>query len=182
MGGKTDYCPESVTSVCTGLESRSKQSPNFVVTCDPAADSSTLTNADVVVVAVGGVFGHEGSDRTNISLPQEQQEAINSVLGQISANKVVLVLVNGDPIALDAYKGTIPTIVEALEGGQSGGAGLASVLFGDVSPSGMLPFTVYPDAYVSKVPMSDMSMRANSSTGSPGRTVGPSMHMLVEKR
>lgn len=52
-------------------------------------------------------------------------------MASVGANKVVLVLMNGDPIAIDAFKTTIPTIVEAFEGGQAAGTGLASVLFGD---------------------------------------------------
>lgn len=52
-------------------------------------------------------------------------------MAQVGASKVVLVLMNGDPIAIDTFKTTIPTIVEAFEGGQAAGTGLASVLFGD---------------------------------------------------
>ena len=49
----------------------------------------------------------------------------------VGAKKGVLVLMNGDPLAIDPIKTTIPTIVEAFEGGQAAGTGLASVLFGD---------------------------------------------------
>jgi beta-D-xylosidase 4 len=172
LGGKSDYYPENIVSVCEGIASRG--APGTVV-CDGSnatkPDPSILSDADVVVVAVGGIFGSEEKDRVNISLPEEQQMYINEVVSVVGAAKVVLVVVNGDPIALDTFKNNIPTIVDALEGGQAAGTGLASVLFGDVSPSAMLPFTIYPDEYVTKVMMSDMAMRANQSTGSPGRTV-----------
>mmetsp|Transcript_4933 Transcript_4933/g.14906 ORF Transcript_4933/g.14906 Transcript_4933/m.14906 type:complete len:922 (+) Transcript_4933:43-2808(+) len=175
MGGKSDYCPEHTVTVCDGLMARSAQVGSSVkVTCDGSEgehpDPSVLAGADLAVVVVGGDFGTEGHDRVNISLPDDQQVYIREVVAAVGADKTVLVVINGDPIALDNFKGKIPTIVNALEGGQEGGTGLASVLFGDVSPSGMLPFTVYPDAFVTKVPMSDMSMRPNGTTGSPGRT------------
>jgi len=54
--------------------------------------------------------------------------------------------------------------------GQATGTALAQVLWGDVNPSGVLPFTVYPEDYISKVQMSDMRMRADASSGYPGRT------------
>jgi hypothetical protein len=60
----------------------------------------------------------------------------------------------------------VHTIVDAFEGGQSAGTALAAILFGDMSPSGVLPWTVYPSAYTSQVKMTDMSMRA----GGIGRT------------
>lgn len=61
---------------------------------------------------------------------------------QVDPAKLVLLILNGEPCALDKYKPTIPTIVEGLEGGQAGGTALAEMLFGDFSPSGTLPFTV----------------------------------------
>lgn len=35
---------------------------------------------------------------------------------------------------------------------------MVTSLFGDYSPSGMMPFTTYPADFVTKVKMSDMSM------------------------
>lgn len=53
-------------------------------------------------------------------------------------------MVSGEPIAIDTYMGRVGSIVHALEGGQAGGTALANILFGSVSPSGTLPFTMYP--------------------------------------
>ena len=60
----------------------------------------------------------------------------------------------------DAEKPLVPTIVSAGEGGQAGGTALAEVLFGDVAPSGTLPWTVFPATFTGTVAMSNMAMRA----------------------
>ena len=186
MGGKTDYCPEHTVSLCEGIAARGAAA-GVAVTCSPTvggpADTvddvvsdgeveSAVKAADVVVIAVGGIFGHEAADRTNISLPADQINLIKTTAATAAAAKVtvVLLVVNGDPIALDGIKDAIGTIVDVFEGGQSAGTAAAQILFGDYSPSGMMPFTTYPDDFVTKVAMSDMSMRPNATTGSPGRT------------
>jgi len=173
MGGKSDYCPEHTVSVCEGMTNRSALF-GVAVTCSSGPDTGAggmleaAAGADVVIGVFGGIFGHEAADRVNISLPAEQEAQLDALL--LANPNMILVIVNGDPIAIDKYKETVHTIVDAMEGGQAAGAALASVLYGDVSPSGMLPFTIYPADYVTKVPMSDMTFRPNKGTGSPGKT------------
>jgi len=65
---------------------------------------------------------------------------------------------------------TFPTIVEAFYGGQSAGTALADVLFGDVNPSGILPYTLVPSSYERLVNMTDMRLRASPEDDFPGRT------------
>ena len=79
-------------------------------------------------------------------------------------------LVNGGSLSIDWIKSNVPTVVEAFEGGESAGTALAQVLFGQVNPSGILPYTVYPANYINQVSMSDYQMRPNATSGSPGRT------------
>lgn len=54
--------------------------------------------------------------------------------------------------------------------GQDGGRALFDIIQGVIAPAGRLPTTQYPANYVSRVPMTDMSLRPNSTSGSPGRT------------
>jgi beta-glucosidase len=181
MGGKSDYCPASTVSLCEGVQARAAAG-GVTVTCTDAgggpdftdADAVTIAEAvaaaDVVVLTVGGIFGHEQQDRTNISLPAAQILLVRQAVAQAAHGKVVLMVVNGDPIALDGIKDMVPAVVDVFEGGQAAGTAAAEMLFGDYSPSGMLPFTIYPDDFVTKVKMSDMTMRANVTTGSPGHT------------
>jgi beta-D-xylosidase 4 len=54
--------------------------------------------------------------------------------------------------------------------GQDGGRALFDIIQGKVAPAGRLPTTQYPADYVAKIPMTDMSLRPNATSGSPGRT------------
>ncbi|KAF9682543.1 hypothetical protein SADUNF_Sadunf05G0119900 [Salix dunnii] len=53
--------------------------------------------------------------------------------------------------------------------GEAGAIALAEIIFGDHNPGGKLPMTWYPQEFV-KVPMTDMRMRPQTSSGYPGRT------------
>ena len=52
----------------------------------------------------------------------------------------------------------------------AGAAALADVLLGMYNPSGVLPYTVYPESFVHTNSMDDFGMRPNAATGSTGRT------------
>jgi beta-glucosidase len=109
--------------------------------------------ADVVILVMGitpSVEGEEmdvktegfrGGDRTDISLPKEQEELIKEV--QALGKPVVLVLMGGSALAVNWADANVPAIVEAWYPGEEGGNALADVLFGDYSPSGRLPVTFY---------------------------------------
>ena len=49
---------------------------------------------------------------------------------------VVVVLVHGGPLSSSWAKDNVATVVDAIDGGQSAGDALATVLFGDYNPSG----------------------------------------------
>ncbi|QJX49270.1 glycosyl hydrolase [Hymenobacter taeanensis] len=107
--------------------------------------------ADVVVYVGGSTHGYdytkwsdnaydaEGFDKPDMNMPFGQDELIQAVL-KANPNTVV-VLMGGGPIDVSAWAGQTKSIVEAWYPGMEGGNAIAHVLFGDVNPSGKLPFT-----------------------------------------
>ncbi|MBN2514189.1 MAG: glycoside hydrolase family 3 C-terminal domain-containing protein [Sedimentisphaerales bacterium] len=98
---------------------------------------------DVVILVVGTAPGisQEELDRSEIELPQVQRDLITEV-ASVNPN-IILVLINGGPIALAGIENDAEAIVEAWYPGEFGGKAIADVLFGDVNPGGKLPETFY---------------------------------------
>ena len=90
-----------------------------------------------------GLEGATGGDRESLSLKPAQIELIKRI-GSINANTVV-VLIGGGMIMTKEWESTVPVIVYGWYSGMEGGNALPRVLFGDVNPSGKLPFTIPRD-------------------------------------
>ena len=151
--------------------SKLAQQSDLVIATVVRGSISTSTHCQLthsLLLVQGGLLGAEARDRTTIGLPDTQAKLIRELI-KVASNKLVLVIVSGEPVAIDEFVDRINTIIHPIEGGQEAGTGFASVLFGDVSPSGVLPYTMYPASYVNQVQMSDMQMRPNSTSGTPGR-------------
>jgi len=97
--------------------------------------------ADVVIMGLGereGISG-EGSDRSDLNLPGNQEALLEAVYA-VNPN-VVLVLQNGRPLTIPWAAEHIPAIVEAWYPGEFGGQAIAETLFGINNPSGKLPIS-----------------------------------------
>ncbi len=101
----------------------------------------TAKQADVVVLAVGEAQGmaHEASSRTDLTLPQSQRDLIAAL--KATGKPLVLVLMNGRPLALVKEDQQADAILETWYAGTEGGNAIADVLFGDYNPSGKLPMS-----------------------------------------
>ena len=111
---------------------------------DPAllAEAVALAKDADMVIFFGGTnksIETEGSDRKNIDLPCGQNEVIKA-LYEANPN-VATVLISGGPTDLRYLAPYSPAIVQGWWNGLEGGTALAEVLFGDIAPSGKLPFT-----------------------------------------
>lgn len=98
---------------------------------------------DIVVLVVGTSpeISREELDRTEIELPRIQRELIQEVA---SVNpRIVIVLVNGGPVALAGTERHAEAIVEGWFGGEYAGKAIGEVLFGETNPGGRLPETFY---------------------------------------
>jgi beta-glucosidase len=113
--------------------------------------------ADAVVVVVGGNdsrsdenwelefdrpnrSGGENIARSNINLVGRQLELVKAL--QAMGKPLVVVLINGRPLAIEWIAENVSAIVEAWQPGMQGGKAVAEVLFGDYNPSGRLPITI----------------------------------------
>ncbi len=113
---------------------------------------SAAERADVVVMCLGldaTIEGEQGDasntdasgDKIDLNLPGLQQELLEKVY---SVNKnVALVLLAGSALAVSWADEHIPAVVQAWYPGAQGGHAVASLLFGEYSPSGRLPVTFY---------------------------------------
>jgi Beta-glucosidase-related glycosidases len=111
---------------------------------DPAlcAEAVALAKDADLVIFFGGTnksIETEGSDRQNIDLPVGQNEVV-AALYEANPN-LVTVLISGGPTDLRQLEPVSPAIVQGWWNGTEGGTALAEVLFGDIAPSGKLPFT-----------------------------------------
>jgi len=121
--------------------------------------------ADVVVMALGEDPFQTGEARSqvDIGLKGLQEELLRAVL-EVN-QKVVVVLMNGRPLAIEWTAEHVPALVEAWHLGSEAGHAIAEVLFGDHNPSGRLPMS-FPRA-VGQLPL----YYDHKSTGRPGPAV-----------
>ena len=109
---------------------------------DVLADAVALAREADIVLFFGGTnksIETEGSDRKDIKLPCGQEELVQA-LYQANPN-LATVLISGGPTDLQVLEPASPAIVQGWWNGTEGGTALAEVLFGDIAPSGKLPFT-----------------------------------------
>jgi beta-glucosidase len=95
----------------------------------------------VVILALGepGGWTGENSSRSDLGLPGRQMELFDAVVA--TGKPVIVVLINGRPLAVPRVQEQAAAILEAWDPGVQGGNGVADVLFGDVDPAGRLTAT-----------------------------------------
>ena len=108
------------------------------------------------------VTNSEGIDRAHdasgYALPGKQLELVKAVAAV--GKPVVVVLLAGMAVGIDYIaEQTWPIMVPGY-GGIFAPEAIASTIFGDLSPSGKLPYTIYPEAWAANTPMEDMSLTA----------------------
>ncbi|MFL6437812.1 MAG: glycoside hydrolase family 3 C-terminal domain-containing protein [Terriglobales bacterium] len=110
-------------------------------------------NADVVIAVVGitsQLEGEEmpvsepgflGGDRTNIDMPQPEEDLVEAVAG--TGKPVAVVLMNGSALAVNWINEHANAVLEAWYPGEEGCTAVAETLSGKNNPAGRLPVTFY---------------------------------------
>jgi beta-glucosidase len=155
---------EEAISVLAGVRAALGSSARVIYTHGSPADTADTTGfaaarvaasqADAIVLVLGERenMSGEASSRSSIELPGSQLELVRAVLHaalrstqfvqtDTTPRPVVVVLMNGRPLAIPELSREAPAIVESWFLGNQHGAAVADVLFGDYNPGGKLPAT-----------------------------------------
>jgi len=126
-----------------------------------SAAINAAEQADVVIVAVGekAMMSGEAAARAELGLPGVQEELVLELIK--TGKPVVVVLMNGRPLAIPRIAEGATAILETWWLGTETGNAIADVLFGAYNPSGKLPMT-FPRS-VGQVPI----YYNHKSTGRP---------------
>jgi beta-glucosidase len=138
---RVDYKPFSVPSFHV-LFSHIRLGAHTPDDPDPIAQAAQAAgNADVAVVFVNDKTS-EGSDRKSLALPGAQDALIEAVAA-VNPNTVVI-LNTGSAVTMP-WLHEVRSVLEVWYPGQTYGTAVASLLFGDVNPSGKLPVSFPAD-------------------------------------
>ncbi|KUG09199.1 beta-glucosidase [Solirubrum puertoriconensis] len=109
-------------------------------------------DVDAVLLCVGeNSYAEKPGDLNDLTLSPLQLELARRLAS--TGKPLVLVLNEGRPRIISGLEPLVPAIVQTYLPGNHGGEALADILFGDVNPSGKLPYTYprYPNALVTYI-------------------------------
>lgn len=134
---------------------------------DLVAAAKIASQADAIIIVVGYTAAEEGEyipgdialgeddqkkegaaafsmggDRDCLTLPSGQVELIKAARSAAPTTPLIVVLVAGSAVMVEEWRDQADALLQTFYAGQEGGTALASILLGDISPSGKLPFTV----------------------------------------
>jgi len=104
---------------------------------DPAAAADIAKAVDVVLLMVGNK-DREGRDRTDLMLPDKQNELVSAVA---TANSRTVVILKTGGAVLMPWLDRVPAVLEVWYPGEEDGNVVADLILGVVNPSGKLPLT-----------------------------------------
>ena len=113
---------------------------------DPEQEDTELFDEAVEMAKTGGKILYfmgqipgtemEGHDRRDLCLPAKQEKLLEKVL-QVNPD-VIVILTTPSPVVMP-WIGQVKAVFECFLAGQAFGSALASLLYGEVNPSGKLP-------------------------------------------
>ncbi|CED82386.1 Glycoside hydrolase, superfamily [Phaffia rhodozyma] len=112
---------------------------------NPTQEITFVAEGSEKCIVFVSAFQSESYDRISLLLDNEGDSLINLVAA--SCADVNVVIHSGQQVDMEAWidNENVTSVVFAYYPGQESGEAIASVLFGDLSPSGKLPFTIAKD-------------------------------------
>ena len=177
-GLKKEFAGDTITYVPGTdfpMQVRPKPRPNGWskedLTPDPQAVEAAK-NADVVIAVLGITSrleseeqrneqepGFKGGDKTNLEMPEPEENLVRAVAG--AGKPLVVVLTNGSALAVNWENDHANAILDAWYPGEEGGTAVAETLSGNNDPAGRLPVTFYKS--IDQVPpFDDYSMKGRT--------------------
>lgn len=97
--------------------------------------------SDVIIAVLGEeeTLVGESRSRTSLELPGKQLQLLQALYE--TGKPIILILINGRPLAINWANRYVPSIIEAWFPGLDGGTAIAETLFGEYNPGGKLPVT-----------------------------------------
>ena len=145
QGTNASLFPQGVEPILDALRSRAD-----VRYAESAAEAASgARQADVAIVVLGeDAYAEWVGDLDDLTLPEPQLRLAAAV--EATGTPTILVLLEGRPRIIREVADSAKGIVMAYWPGMEGAGAIADVLFGDVNPSGRLPFTYprYPNALI----------------------------------
>ena len=104
-----------------------------------AVELAKRSNLAIMVLGEAQDMSGESASRSSLELPGKQEQMLEAVVA--TGKPVVLVLMNGRPLNVTWAAEHVGAILEVWYPGSRGGDAVADLLYGEVVPSGKLPFT-----------------------------------------
>lgn len=163
QGTDTAMYPVSVRTLLDAVRERAART-TFVSGSAPSTIADAVAaarEADVVLLALAEPASAEKpGDITDLTLPNDQMRLARALVA--TGRPVILTLFEGRPRIVRDIVDSARAVVLGYQTGPYGGEAMAAILFGEVNPSGRLPFT-YPRS-VNDIEHYDRLASANVAT------------------
>lgn len=143
-GGSGSNTPSYISAPYDALQARAYDD-NFQLFYDFTSNNPTVEAASDACIVVINAYSSEGWDRTTGLTDDASDQLVTNVASQCT--NTIVVVHNAGPRIVDAWIDN-PSVTAAIFAhlpGQDAGRALGNILFGDVSPSGRLPYTLARD-------------------------------------
>jgi beta-glucosidase len=135
-GGSGGVLSSHVVSPLIGIRNRI-QSANVTYANSTSDYMALINQADAVIIVIA-TYSEEGSDRKTLRFDDQSEALINSIT-KVQPNTVVVMHAPGAVVM--PWLNSVNSLICSFYPGQEDGTALASILFGDINPSGKLPIT-----------------------------------------